>query len=176
MRASASRSASGTTTVLAAPATVPTTWKARSAWSVRMSSTWTATAMVWAANPEAERRSLHLQLPGLVGRRRRRWSSNPHRCGHDLDGSLPFASAQLPAPRRLRLLASARPAPAPGTCEPPARRPLAVLRQVALHLASRPQRLAVVQALTCANSNGSSGKTARAVPISAGQSDVTEYC
>ena len=40
-------------------------------------------------------------------------------------------------------------------------RVLAVLRQVRLYLASRPQRLAVVQALTCANRNGSSGKALR---------------
>src|SRR4029434_11072070 len=63
MKPNVYRSASATTTVLAAPATVPTTWKARSGWSVLMSSTWTATAMVWAARPEAECR---LWTDGIV--------------------------------------------------------------------------------------------------------------
>jgi hypothetical protein len=39
-----------------------------------------------------------------------------------LDGSPLFASVDLPALRPPRLAAPARPAPAPGTCEPPARR------------------------------------------------------
>ena len=54
-RANALRSASATTTALADPATVLTICKAPSGWSVPMSSTSTATAMGWAANPEARR-------------------------------------------------------------------------------------------------------------------------
>jgi hypothetical protein len=56
-------------------------------------------------------------------------------------------------------------------------KPLAVFRQVGRRLPSRSQRLAVVEALTWANQGwfvkeGGSG----GLLISAGQSDVTEYC
>jgi hypothetical protein len=53
-------------------------------------------------------------------------SSLPTHAGMFLGGSPPFASAARPAPRRPRLVSPARPGPAPGTYEPPARRPLAV--------------------------------------------------
>jgi hypothetical protein len=126
MRVNASRSASVTMTVLAAPATGPTTCKARSEWSVLMSSTWTATATAWAAKPEAERRSVHLQLPGLVGRRRGQWSSNPHRCGHDLGW---FSAVRFrPATNSLATSACRSSQASPGfwymraTCSPAARR------------------------------------------------------
>jgi hypothetical protein len=92
---------------------------------------WVRTAGSTADNSGQERspdvrrtcRPLPLQLRDLVRSRRPQWSSSlPTRVVMILGGLPQFASAAPPALLRPRLVAPARPAPAPGTCEPLARR------------------------------------------------------
>jgi hypothetical protein len=78
-------------------------------------------------NVHRNRRSSHLQDPDLGRRRPSMWSSSlPNHAVMILGGDPFFASVGLPTLRPPRLVALARPAPAPDTCEPPAHRQPAV--------------------------------------------------